>query len=525
MMKPSCLPALIIALVACTSQAYSQTLFSSKHPLVVINTDDSEIPDEPKIKAKMGIIYHDNSTVNKVTDDFNHYNGFIGIETRGNSTQDFVKKTYSIELRDENNEDISAPLLGMGLEEDWIFHAMVIDKSLLRIPLSFYLWQAKGHYASNWRFVELVINGNYRGLYILTERIKQGKDRVNIKSLKAGDLSGDALTGGYILRIDWLDDPKGFESNYASMSGDPMFFQWYYPRSNKIQPGQAAYMDNWMDEFEDALFSKNCVNHAGKHYSEYLDLNSFVDFLLINELSKNSDGYKLSSYVHKQADSEGGKLVAGPIWDFDQTYGLSDVCSGYNPSGWTFLQNQEGCEDWESMPMWWQALVADTVFRNKLNSRWKQHRNTFLHLDSIYSWIHTHQAFIAEARTRNFKRWPHVIGHSIWNEPEPVPQTYEAEIEQLKSWIAQRIQWLDTHIPTISSEQRFEIGIYPNPVHEYLTIDTDEAVVSRILDLHGRLVLETAEKQIDLTHLAPGVYFLRLELAGDLLCTQKVVKN
>lgn len=516
---------IIISLLAFSEPVYSQTLTSSPHPIVVIDTDDSEIPDEPKIVAKMGIIYHKNSSINQITDDFNHYNGFIGIETRGNSTQDFVKKTYSIELRDENNEDLSASLLGMGVEEDWILHAMVIDKSLLRIPFSFYLWQSMGHYASHWRFVELVINGNYRGLYILTERIKRGKDRVNIQSLKSDDISGDALTGGYILRIDWLDNPKGFESNYTSMSGDPMFFQWYYPRSTKIQPEQAAYIENWMDEFEDALFSKNCMNHAGRHYSEYLDLNSFADFLLINELSKNSDGYKLSSYVHKQADSEGGKLVAGPIWDFDQTYGLSEVCSGHNPSGWTFLQNQEGCEDWESMPMWWQTLVTDTLFRNRLSRRWQQYRSSFLHLDSIYSWIDTHQAFITESRKRNFERWPNAIGQTIWYELEPVPSTYEGEIQQLKTWIAQRIQWLDANIPTISTEQRLEIGIYPNPVDDYLTIDTDEDVLCRMLDLRGRLLLETEEKRIDLTQLASGVYFLQLELDGQLLCARKVVKN
>ena len=108
--------------------------------------------------------------------------------------------------------------------------------------------------------------------------------------------------------MDWLDDPQGFESNYNSQGGNPMFYQWYYPKANKIKPQQAAYIENWMDEFEEALFANNYTNSLGNRYSDYINLNSFTDFLLINEFSKNSDGYKLSSYVHKDADSKGGNM-------------------------------------------------------------------------------------------------------------------------------------------------------------------------------------------------------------------------
>ena len=106
-----------------------------------------------------------------------------------------------------------------------------------------------------------------------------------------------------------------------------------------------------MASFEDAVFSPSYSNTSGIRYTEYIDINSFTDFLLINELSKNSDGYKLSSYLYKDKDSKGGKLVAGPIWDFDQTYGVSEVCSNYDYTGWTYMQSQNDCEDLESMPM------------------------------------------------------------------------------------------------------------------------------------------------------------------------------
>ena len=117
--------------------AYAQ-LTTSNLPIISITTAD-EIPDEPKIIGAMGIIYDTNGGMNSINDPFNHYNGNIGIETRGNSTQGFDKKTYSLELRNAANEDTSVNLFGMGSEEDWILHAMVIDKSQVRIPMSFHL--------------------------------------------------------------------------------------------------------------------------------------------------------------------------------------------------------------------------------------------------------------------------------------------------------------------------------------------------------------------------------------------------
>ena len=350
--------------------------------------------------------------------------------------------------RNSNNDDTSASLLGMGKEEDWILHAMVIDKSQVRIPFSFYLFQRMGHYASNWRYVELIIDGDYRGLYILCEKIKRDDDRVDIAKLDDDDIYGDSLTGGYILRLDWLDYySQGFSSNYYSQSGYfPLFYQWYYPKADDIQIEQENYISDWFYNFESAVFSSDYHNYLGNRYTDYINLNSFVDFLIINEFSKNSDGYKLSSYLHKDRDKNGGKLNAGPIWDFDQTYGVSLVCSNDDPSGWTYLQNQSDCEDLMSMPMWWQSMMQDTIFQNRLKCRWDDFRNTFLNQDSIFQWIKTDTTLISDAKFRNFTKWPH-IGQQIWIEPSPIPQSYAEEIIALKSWIANRLDWLDLNIP------------------------------------------------------------------------------
>ena len=442
---------LILIFFMISSNSYTQILTESNLPIIKINTggvNGSYIPDEPKIPASFQIIDNGLGLLNNINDMPNHYNGYCGIETRGNSTQGFQKKTYSIELWNSNDEDTSASLLGMGKEEDWILHSMVIDKSQVRIPFSFYLFQRMGHYASNWRYVELIIDGDYRGLYILCEKIKRDDDRVDIAKLDDDDIYGDSLTGGYILRIDWLDSPEGFESNYNSQSGYPMFYQWYYPKADNIQPEQEDYISDWFYYFENAVFSSNYHNYLGKRYTEYINLNSFVDFLIINELSKNSDGYKLSSYLYKDRDdNNGGLLNAGPIWDFDQTYGVSEVCSNFDPSGWTYLQNQADCEDLMSMPMWWQAMMEDTIFQNRLKCRWINFRNTFLHQDSVFNWINLDTTYISDAKKRNFIRWDDHIGQQIWIEPQPIPQTYAQEIDILKSWISERLDWLDANIP------------------------------------------------------------------------------
>lgn len=515
-------PLFSICLLFISAQLSHAQLSSSNLPIISIETDDEEIPDEPKINGTMGIIYDVNGGINSVTDPFNHYNGNIGIETRGNSTQGFDKKTYSLELRTSSNLDTSVNLFDMGSEEDWILHAMVIDKSQVRIPMSFYLAQQMGQYASEWKYVELILNGDYRGIYILVEKIKRDNDRVDIAKLDEDDLAGDSLTGGYILRMDWLDDAQGFESNYNSQGGNPMFYQWYYPKANKIKPQQAAYIQDWMAEFEEALYANDYMNSLGNRYTDYIDLNSFTDFLLINEFSKNSDGYKLSSYVHKDKDSKGGKLVAGPIWDFDQTYGVSLVCSNHIYTGWTYLQNQD-CWDLESMPMWWQNMMEDPIFQNRLNCRWTEFRSTFMHTDSVVNWILEDTTYLSQAIQRNFEKWDEFIGESIWIEPQPIPQTYEEEISTMINWITNRLNWMDSNMPgdcandtdLSVNEMNSEFNVYPNPTYDILYIKCQPNSKIALSDIHGKLLHQfTTQNELSLmrlSHLSSGTYFVQLQ--------------
>lgn len=168
---------------------------SSNLPIVVINTNGQEIVDEVKITADMGIIYNGEGVRNYFSDSFNNYNGKIGIEIRGSSSQQFPKKQYAIETRDTSGNDLKVSLLGFPKESDWILFAPYNDKSLMRDVLTYRIASDMGRYASRSKFCEVVLNGDYVGVYVLLEKIKRDANRVNIKKLEAPDTSGYAVTG------------------------------------------------------------------------------------------------------------------------------------------------------------------------------------------------------------------------------------------------------------------------------------------------------------------------------------------
>ena len=411
---------------------------------------------------------------------------------------------------------------------------MVIDKTQFRIPISFDIFREMGHYASNYHFVELIINNEYRGLYILTEKIKRDNNRVDIAKLNIDDSDGPALTGGYILRIDWtwdIDNNEYFNSNYESQSGELMTYQYYYPKADKIQETQKNYIKEFMDRFENAVFSTNFFADEIR-YTDLINVTSFTDFLIINELSKNSDGYKLSTYMYKDREDKDDRLYAGPIWDFDQTYGMSEVCSNNDPTGWTYMQEQDWCEDLQSMPMFWQSMMSDTIFTNHLSCRWNMLRQGPLHLDSLLNRIDEMNLYVGEAITRNFIRWD-FQGQNIWIEPEPLPlETHEEEVEYMKNWITERIEWMDLNIPGNCSSDIFSkipefsenlfVHVFPNPSKGKFDItfelETRQDIYLTISNFIGDIVLKVKLKDqvgqfnntIDFGNQTNGMYILNI---------------
>ena len=413
---------------------------TSNLPIVVINTNSQTIMDDPRIVCDMGIIDNGFGAINSISDSFNDYNGKISIEYRGSSSQSFPKKPYALETQDSIGNNNNVSLLGMPIENDWILYAPYSDKALMRNFLTFDLGRKMGHYAPRTVYCELVINGDYKGIYILMEKIKRDKDRVDIAKLDADDLAGDSLTGGYIIKVDKYTGTGGVDwlSDFPNMSGGSLYIQYHYPEATVLQPQQLNYIEQYVDSFEYALNGPNFTD-TSIGYAKYIDVNSFVDFYIINELSKNIDGYRLSTYMHKDKQSKGGKLTMGPFWDFNLAFGNADYCSGGITSGW---EVNGGCGD--NNPFWFERLLDDTMYQNKLKCRWEYLRDRSFHQDSIFNFIDSMALYLDDAQQRNFQQWPS-LGTYVWPNYY-VGNTYQDELNFFKTWIGDRLVWLDNNI-------------------------------------------------------------------------------
>jgi len=413
---------------------------TSNLPIVVINTNSQTIMDDPRIVCDMCIIDNGFGTINSISDPFNDYNGKISIEYRGSSSQSFPKKSYALETQDSLGNNNNVSLLGMPVENDWILYAPYTDKSLMRNFLTFDLGRKMGHYAPRTVYCELVINGDYKGIYILMEKIKRDNNRLDIAKLDADDLAGDSLTGGYIIKVDKYTGTGGADwlSDFPKIGDGSLYIQYHYPEANVLLPQQLDYIEHFVDSFEYALAGPNFAD-TSIGYAKYIDVNSFIDLYIINELSRNIDGYRLSTYLHKDKQSRGGKLTMGPFWDFNLAFGNSENCSGGLTSGW---EVNGGCGG--NNPFWFERLLEDNNYHKKLKSRWEYLRDRSFHQDSLFNFIDSMALYLNDAQQRNFQQWP-ILGNYVWPNYY-VGDTYQDELNFFKTWISSRLQWIDNNI-------------------------------------------------------------------------------
>jgi len=426
-------------------------LTSSNLPIFIINTNGKQIPDEPKITVHLGIIYNGEGVRNNITDQANHYNGNIEIEIRGSSSQMYPKKSYAVQTVDQNGNSVDTSLLGLPSENDWIFYGPYSDKSLIRDVISYKLFSDMNHYSSRSKFFELIINGEYVGVYALLEKIKRDKNRVDISKLNPEDNFGDELTGGYIIKIDKTDGAinNGWYSDFLPFnnSWQKILYQYHYPEGDEITYAQSEYIKSKVYEFESCM-NASSFNHPFLGYYDKIGLDSFADGFLIFEFTRNVDGYRLSTFFHKDKDSNGGKIKFGPIWDFNFTLGNADYYNAWETEGWQLYV--DFTDDPFQKPFWWRKLMTDKIFTNRIISRWNQLRQNALSNQKIFGMIDSLNTLLNEAQQRNFNKWK-ILGTYIWPNYF-VGNTFASEINYLKSWINYRLNWLDKTIPKDYSE-------------------------------------------------------------------------
>lgn len=507
-------------------------LTSSNLPIVKIWVPNGlQINDVNRIVCDMGVI--DNpSGVNLINDPSNGYLGKIDIEIRGSTSQQYPKKSYGFETQTITGLNNNVALMGLPSENDWILNGPYTDKTMLRDAMTYELSRKMGHYASRFRFCELLINGEYLGVYLLFERIKRDNNRVDIAHLDADDLAGDSLTGGYIVKVDKLTGQVG--STWNSNFSQEVVFQFHDPEFDELNPIQSNYMQTYISDFENAIQA-----NPESNYLTYIEPTSFYDFFILQELGRTVDGYRSSSFLYKDKNSGDyqGRLVAGPMWDFNLSYGNADYCDAPLTTGWQYNFDLI-CNFPTQIPFWWKKLLESPSYRNGLRCRWNELRLGPLHTDSIHVWIDSMTTLLTESRIRNFQKWP-IIGQYInWN--AFVGNTYEEDVDFFKSYIEQRATWLDANIPGVCNLDQMEwtvqkAKIWPNPMSDQAQISfsmlkTGQVQLS-IQDLMGRDVLTehygiihegTQLVKFSAFDLSSGNYIYTLKSDDEVLCTGKI---
>jgi hypothetical protein len=545
---------LICILLFVQSQVLAQSLSISNLPILQINTKGASIVDEPKIPAKFTLFDRGNGQLNQLTDK-PAFSFWAGIEYRGSSSQGdwyflpgLVKKPYGFEIWTDSvaMQSMKLPIAQFASESDWVLNASYNDRTFLRDVLAQQLAGQFGLQHSKTRYVEVILNDAYQGIYILMEKIKQGGSRLDIADLTPTDNAGDEVTGGYLVKIDKSSGAPSRSWNSAYVSGkgtEKGLFQIEYPKSENITTQQFTYIKNYVNTFEKSLQEEQPLK-ATTTYRSMMDMPSFVNYFLLNELSRNVDGYRLSTYFYKDKDSKGGKLTMGPAWDYNLSFGNADYYDGYLPQGWVYnkLELMEGTPDYFQTPFWWGKLMKDSVFVNSVKRRWNTLRKTTLTPQAIFKYMDSTTVALKDPMQRNFGRFP-LYGKKVWPNYY-VGNNANEELFWMENWISARITWLDAAIARLDAtiilgnESEVSIRAFPNPASQSIQLEfpllQDANLHVEVFDLLGRSTLRKYMGMqvkgaklipLDISELAPGRYVVAVLRDDAILYRFPVIKS
>jgi CotH kinase protein len=347
------------------------------------------------------------------------FGGEIEIRGRGNSTWNFPKKPYKIKLSKKAN------LLAMGDDKDWILLANYADKSLIRNILGLDLSQNIGlAYTPASRFVEVVLNNQYLGNYQLIEQVEVGKNKVNIKEQTIISNNQTDIKGGYLFEVDGFAEQE--KVNFITARRMPISI--HYPDDSEITIDQKKYIRNHIEKFEEALFSSDFKDPT-KGYQKYFDIDSYINFYLINEIIGNPDLF-WSTKMYKKHDSE--LIFSGPVWDFDIAANNDNRLGDFEKKLMLDAAHQPKA--------WINQLMKDPTFRAKTRKRWNEIKaeklkNTIPFIDQI-------TAKLEPSQKMNFNLWT-ILSNKVYLNYQAAG-SYKGEVDFLKTFMQNRIQWLDS---------------------------------------------------------------------------------
>jgi hypothetical protein len=515
----------------------------SELPIVLISSNGQQIVNDIKIDAYMEIKYNGDGNYTSLNDPSNIYSADIGIEIRGATSAGFPQTPYGFETRNKAGNNLNVSLLGMPAENDWVLLSNFNDRSLIRNTLASKLFSKMGNYAARMKLCEVMVDSSYKGIYVFGEKIKRDANRVNISNLYSFENTGNDLTGGYILQQNYWDETNSFQSNF-SPPGHPEMnvrFLYEYPKVDSISAQQKQYIAGFIDSLETALYGPQ-FSDISNGFRKYLDVNSFIDYFLINELSRNNDGFKKSVFYNKNKNTNGGKLKAGPVWDFDWAWKNLSTCSIFEAtdgSGWAHQIND--CPTDNPSTGWYIRMLEDTSFQNQLRCRYNTFRESFLNTEFIFNYIDSVGSLVQNAQERHFQKWPLLGVSGFAPELEPYPVSYLEELTALKNWINIRIQWLDDNIPGkcyidytgIPSTSGSNLNVFStlgsNLLNVSGTIDNPFNSELKVYDIQGHLlhtfILNTGKINQAFTISEKGILLYKIENKNGILKQGKIILN
>lgn len=335
------------------------------------------------------------------------------IKGRGNSTWGMPKKPYRLKFKDK------AEVLGMPSNKHWVLLANYADKTLMRNELAFEISRRMGfEYTPRMKFVDLYLNNTYDGNYMLGEHLRVDKERVNISELKANDSD---ISGGYFLEI---DERKG-EPNWFETEKSKTVFCIKSPED--ITSPQMEYIKQHVQKVEDIFYSGS--SDMATELARYVDLKTFIDYYLLNELANNVDGnLRLSTFIYKKKNDD--KLYFGPVWDYDISFGNANYNDGDKTAGWIVREKAE----------WYKRFFANAELSAMVKKRWNELRADKLKDFAVF--IDETAAILDKSQKKNFVRWD-ILNQYVWPNPQ-IAGSYNGEVAYLKSWLNTRANWIDS---------------------------------------------------------------------------------
>ncbi|MFF0721614.1 CotH kinase family protein [Micromonospora sp. NPDC003816] len=364
-----------------------------------------------------------------------------GFRLRGQSSATFEKTPFRLEFWDNDDDDADYPVLGMPADSDWVLRGPFTDKALIREAFVYDLGREMGLPAPRYAFAEFYLNtdagpvgaDDYMGVYMLVETIKNSKNRLDLKQLRADDRTLPRITGGYIWKFEWM----AAEEPILPCTG-PAATCWNYLEvadPSSLQPEQRDWLRNHIQEFHNVLRAPNFADPVSG-YRAYIDVGSFIDQLIINELSREMDSYVRSAYFYKDRDT---KIFAGPLWDYDLSFSVGGFFANDQTAGWQHQQvRQPVANDW------FTQLLRDPAFVNEVRQRWQTLRRGLLSDASMQARITALSTPLANGAQRNFQRWPNLTTRMVSFFVTPTAPTWQGQVQVMRDWMLRRAAWLDS---------------------------------------------------------------------------------